>query len=43
MTDDNLIDIETLITRYFASEATESEMATLLKWIQESEENRKHF
>lgn len=43
MADDNLIDIETLITKYFASEATEAEMATLLQWIQESDENRKRF
>lgn len=43
MADDNLIDIETLITKYFASEATEAEMATLLHWIEESDENRKRF
>ncbi len=43
MTDDNQFDIDTLIARYFASEATEEEMAVLLKWMQESEDNRKHF
>lgn len=39
----DITDIETIITRYLASEATESEMVTLKAWIEESDENRISF
>lgn len=44
MTDNNNhIDIDTLIARYFASEASETELEYLMEWIRESDENRKCF
>ena len=39
----NSLDIERLIVRYLASEASESELAVLLECINESDENRRRF
>ena len=44
MTDNNNpIDIDTLIARYFSGEVSEPELAYLIEWIKESDDNRKYF
>ncbi len=44
MTDNNNpIDIDTLIARYFSGEVSEPELSYLIEWIKESDDNRKYF
>lgn len=40
---ENHLDIDIAIARYFAGEATPEEIDMLLRWVEESEENRQYF